>query len=245
MRSEWKAVLAWVLLLLFCLYIVGLGVSGKLTYYIHPRYELFALITIGCCLVIGLVGLGLSLRKALHTKRTGRLQIGDVWPGWTGLLMIALLLAGLFLAPQTLSTYIADQRSLDFNAITAPADSNSSLLFTTDTSQLSIREWVTALANSPDTAMYTGKPVKALGFVYANEQDGGDDVFYVSRFAITCCAVDARPIGLPVLYSDWRGTYSPETWVEVTGEWVERDGKLVIQPTNITTTQEPEDPYAQ
>lgn len=246
MRSEWKAVLAWVLLLLFCLYVVGLGFTGTLTYYIHPRYEVFAVVAMGFCLAVGAIGLAISLQHAIAVKHTGKLKLRDAWPGWTGVLAITLLLAGLFIPPQTLSSHIADQRSLDFNTVPLAGDtSNSNLLFTTDTTQLSIREWVTALANSPDNAAYTGKPVKAQGFVYVNKQDGGEDVFYVSRFVITCCAVDARPIGLPVAYDDWRATFAPETWVEVTGEWVEQDGTLVVRPTNVVRIDQPEDPYAQ
>lgn len=67
-----------------------------------------------------------------------------------------------------------------------------------------------------------GKPVTIVGFVAPS--DRADDDFLLTRFMISCCAADARPVQIAV--TGYGGFIPPiDTWVEVTGTWIpEPDG---------------------
>ena len=107
-------------------------------------------------------------------------------------------------------------------------------------------EWSSLLAQTSDPAFYAGKPVDVIGFITPDPD--ADDVFYVSRFMITCCAVDAQPIGVPVYLPDWQAQFEADDWVEVTGEFVsnrstESTAPIALDPAEVTGVDEPSDPY--
>lgn len=241
MRSDVKELGGYGLILLFCLYILGLFTSGKLLFYIHPRYELFAVIVTSVCFLLAVIGFTLNLWGLTHQKvkdyRQTRFQ-----PMY--ILVFALLMAALLLPPRTLTSHIAKQRSLDFNgAIQLENPSRSAAFLQTDSSKLSIKEWVAALRSTPSKQQYVGKQVRVIGFAYQNE-GATASTMYISRFVVTCCAVDARPIGLPVHQPDWQKQFAPDTWLEISGVWEMSDSGLIIKPTSIQPVQQPKDPYA-
>ena len=110
-------------------------------------------------------------------------------------------------------------------------------------------DWASLLRQTSDLAFYDAKPVDIVGFV-TEDPDDPQNVFYVSRFVITCCAVDAQPVGVPVYAPDWRETYSPDDWVEVTGTFGANPSSKSTQPiavqpgdAGISAIDEPGDPY--
>lgn len=240
MRSEYKELGGYGLIVLFCLYILGLFSSGTLLFYIHPRYELFAVIVTGLCFGLATLGFIVSLWQLTH-KKAGAAQSFRFQPIY--LLVIALLAIALVLPPRTLTSHIAKQRNLDFNGAIQLETTRSAAFLQTDSSKLTIKEWVAALRNTPSTQQYVGKPVRVIGFAYQNENEA-TSTMRISRFVVTCCAVDARPIGLPVHQPDWQKQFAADTWLEVTGVWEMSETGLIIKPTNIQPVPQPKDPYA-
>ena len=97
-----------------------------------------------------------------------------------------------------------------------------------------------------DSAFYRGKTVNLTGFITPDAADA--QVFYVSRFVVTCCAVDAQAVGVPVYAPGWRERYQPNSWVTVTGDFAahpqqHRQQPIVVMPRSVTPTTQPKEPY--
>ena len=164
---------------------------------------------------------------------------------------------------RTLSSNTADQRSANFNSIQAqPAGSGTGsgagstagggaggdtlALFGADTSRLTVADWALAFNLRSTPASYVGKEVDVVGFVF-HPKGTPEDVFYVSRFSVTCCAVDARPLGVPVYSPGWQEEFKEDSWVHLTGSFAETEEDIsepvVVTPKNIEPTEQPEHPY--
>ena len=115
--------------------------------------------------------------------------------------------------------------------------------------KFTVLDWASLLRQTSDLAFYDGKPVDVTGFITADPDDP-QNVFYVSRFVITCCAVDAQPVGVPVYSPNWSDSYAVDDWVEVTGSFGANQSSrstqpLAVQPSvdGIVGIEEPDDPY--
>jgi uncharacterized membrane protein YcgQ (UPF0703/DUF1980 family) len=65
---------------------------------------------------------------------------------------------------------------------------------------------------------------------------------------VTCCAVDAQPIGVPVYHPGWQNEYKTDSWVTTTsGFHANPDAagreSIVLIPDVITPTAQPAQPY--
>ena len=189
-------------------------------------------------------------------------------PSFTVLVAGLVLVAAYALPARTLSSGTADQRSANFNSIQAQpsgsgagsgagngagsstagggAGSDTLALFGADTSRLTVADWALAFNLRSTPASYVGKEVDVVGFVF-HPKGTPEDVFYVSRFSVTCCAVDARPLGVPVYSPGWQEEFKEDSWVHLTGSFAETEEDIsepvVVTPKNIEPTEQPEHPY--
>ena len=155
----------------------------------------------------------------------------------------------LLVPPTALTTTTATQRGINKGAVTrlsADKLSQASIFAQRDYSHLTIKEWAGLLAQTHESAFYRGKTVNLTGFVTPDAADA--QVFYVSRFVVTCCAVDAQAVGVPVYAPGWRGRYQPNSWVTVMGDFAahpqqHRQQPIVIIPRSVTSTTQPKEPY--
>jgi len=109
-----------------------------------------------------------------------------------------------------------------------------------------VREWAGILRQTQDPAFFQGKPVDVVGFVVEDKDNPG--TFYVTRFVVSCCAVDAQPVGIPVYEPGFEQEFPDETWVRVVGEFVMNPDSssshpLVVRPLDLSPTEQPRDPY--
>ena len=240
--ERWQGV---VLSLVVVVATLWLGLSGQLGLYIHPRYFVF---TIAMALVgLVLVSAGFVRRSGFAVERTSRVETT-----LTGVGVVLLLIMGVsmvVLPPTTLSSATATQREVNSGGLSTDEDAEeaAALIGTGDFEQLSVREWVSLLAQSSDPAFYSDKTARVTGFV---TPDAGDpeNVFYVARFVVTCCAVDAQPIGVPVYLPGWQADYEVDDWVQVTGRFdvsisATASDALAITPVEILSVDQPNDPY--
>jgi len=223
-----------------------LAATGQLELYIAPRHVLFA-ITMS---VIGLVAaLGSALRLTVD-------QHAALLSPWSGRLAAAasstaLIAAGalLVLPPATLTSATATQREVNSTAI---GDGGTALTEAANASSdtfaaFSILDWASLLKQTSDAGFYDGKAVDAVGFISADPEDP-ENMFYVSRFLITHCAIDAQPVGVPVYLENWKGTFSEDQWVEASGGFAtnrsqESGQPIVLLPDDIVGIDQPADPY--
>lgn len=210
-----------------------LALHDQLKLYIHPRYAWFTATMAAITLVVLLFE---------HSRASERVRLAKPFGLLSGLLCTLLCAALLMLPPKHLTSTTASQRGVNSGAIDF-ATSPASLDTGADYTQFSVKEWASLLAQTTDPAFYANKQAQVTGFVSADEHR--KDIFYVSRFVVSCCAVDARPVGVPVLMPGWQSRYQADQWVMVRGAFGEGPSgvPIVLLPTQITKTTQPEDPY--
>ncbi len=227
-RPPWGLLLS----LIGAVAICWLAGTGQLNLYIHPRYNTFTVVMAALAVIAALGAWAIRAR----TESPGR--------GWgAGAAALAMLLALFVVPPATLSASTAQQRSPN-----AGADAGEvTRLAGADPSTFALRDWA-VLVNDPDSVTsYAGQQVKLTGFVTPVD-DQHADMFYLARFVVTCCTVDARPVAVPVALQGWAGHHKPDQWLEVTGRLVPAQqlpggAVLVVQPSTITPIAQPKQPY--
>lgn len=225
-----------------------LAYSGQLVLYIHPRYIVFTVIMAGIAVVLSLL--------AVAGRRDHDDEHGAPPPRRERMLALtAAGIAGAFtlgmvvLPPATLSTATAQQREVN---ATASDDAEALATATTADAEtvaaFTVREWSAILRQTSDLAFYADRPATALlGFVVPDDDDPGN-LFYVSRFSVTCCAVDAQPLGVPVYLPGWSAQYPVDTWVEISGSFASNPSRastepVVLIPDTVEVVEQPREPY--
>ena len=124
----------------------------------------------------------------------------------------------LVIQPAALTSLTVSQRVMNSGA-NATSDARESAILKERGSytNFTIKDWSLLLSQSSDPKQYQNKPAKVSGFITASKDE---NVFFVSRFVVTCCALDARPIGVPVYSPGWRKTFAPDQWVETSGVFI-------------------------
>lgn len=238
--------------LLACGYIILIAVRGQLGFYIHPRYHLLAVVATmagGMLLILDIV---LELRHNLARKRCTsagvttterpkkpRRKIPILSIVTAGILILAIILP-----PRPLSSSSAANRATSGpTSTTGRCDKPESL----DGKPVSMNRWRSAFDDCPNDSFFDGVTIDVTGFV-ARDPSGFYDnrYFELSRFVISCCAVDSTPISILVKTPDAE-RYRDNQWLQVRGQ-IKRElsgSKAVYVLTNptITPTTEPANPY--
>jgi len=152
---------------------------------------------------------------------------------------------GIFLPPKTLSSITASQRSIDLNSINLTEESISAVQnFNKSTTNYSLGDWIAMQNFNPDPNFYIGKEVKVSGFLYKPSNLHLDtNTVIIARFIITCCAVDARPVGLRLNISN-HSEFKENDWIEAVGKFnLDNNNELIIIPESINIIEEPSNPY--
>jgi len=217
---------------------IWLGATRQLGLYIHPRYNIFSLVACG----IGLLAVAWAF-GSISDKNNRKNKLSYV-----GLLIIALSVFNLLIiGPTTLSSDIANQRGVNSAANTDVLAklSNADVISpfgSTSFTQLSIKDWASLLSQTNDNAFFVGKQASISGFITKDETDPNNR-FFVSRFVVSCCAVDARPIGVPVYFPDWQRNYEPDQWLAVEGKFEVNNDKIALYMPKIDLIDIPRDAY--
>lgn len=238
-----------------------LTITGQLGLYIHPRYFVFTAIMAVVGLVATVAGFALRPAEAADdhdhahdhdgggsaspaARRTLRARASRVA---VATVVTITVVAVLVLPPRTLTQSTVTQRALNSSTVASDAAPDQELLGTSDFSTLGVKDWSQLLAQTTDPTFFTSKSVDITGFVSADPDDP-DDVFYVTRFVVTCCAVDAQPVGVPVYQPGWKSTLQTDEWVEVKGPFASNPSAksrqpLAVMPQGVTKVDQPADPY--
>lgn len=248
--GRWQGV---VLSLIGLIATVWLGLSGQLALYIHPRYFVFTVIMAVIAGVLALAAFAFAPttqdahdngHEHEHGDEAGS-RWGWLWPVGSVLTIIAAVVALLILPPSTLTTATVAQRDLNGSAsaltLKAPALPGKG-----DYSAFTVRDWASLLRSGAGQDFFADKTATVTGFISADKTD--PNVFFVTRFVVTCCAVDAQPIGVPVYHPGWQNEYKADSWVTVTSSFranpnaASREA-IVLIPDSIKPTTQPAQPY--
>ena len=248
-RTAWRVLQRWQGILLCVAALVStvwLGLTNQLILYIHPRYIVFTVImaVIGLAFVIGSFVARHDHDHDEEPRRFGRLaSVGGT------VLTVALAVGLVAVPPATLTTATADQRVINSGQLGSSAKSVGSAASAPvgASSRFSVADWASLLRQTSDETFYRNKAADVIGFVSADKDDP-DNVFYVSRFVITCCAVDAQPIGVPVYLPSWKSGFAAGAWVHVVGSFdtdPSRGSKqpIALLPASTKKIAQPSDPY--
>ena len=238
--------------LLACGYIILIAVRGQLGFYIHPRYHLLAVVAT----VAGSMLLILDIILQLH-HNPARKRRASARPAPTkhpkkprrtipilSIITAGILALAIILPPRPLSSSSAANRATSGPTSTTGRCEKPEPL---DGKPVSMNPWRSAFDDCPNDSFFDGVTIDVTGFV-ARDPSGFYDnrYFELSRFVISCCAVDSTPINILVKSPDAE-RYRNNQWLQVRGQ-VKRElsgGKAVYVLTNptITPTTEPANPY--
>ncbi|MCA9324175.1 TIGR03943 family protein [Candidatus Saccharibacteria bacterium] len=196
--------------------------SGSLTLYIHPRYVLFTVIMSS----VGAISLAIALTmKSLHPTKAVSFPLL--------ILCITYIITIVAIPAKTLSPRTALTRQ-QTNQLLPTSERSTFDSFSSDYSHFDIKDWYTLLQSNPRPEQIIDKEAKLNGFFY--RKDGNP---YIARFRLSCCAVDATPLAIPIEVS--------ENLLE--GEWYSISGKIVdsanpkVKVAEIHKIEEPDEPY--
>ncbi len=230
------AILAWGVLL------IRYWFSGELNLLIHPNY--FALV-----LATGIILLILAVVQILPVSRKmvkAGTHLSTFPPGWGSALMLFTAILGFVIGPSLLTSQTALHRGVR-ESLPLTQTQIEHFQVASNPEERSLIDWVRTLNAYPEPDAYDGQPVKVTGFVIHDPQLP-DNYLLVARFVITCCAVDAYSVVLPVMLNQSRVNYPADSWIKVTGLMSSQEllgeRKLIINPTEITPIDTPKDPYA-
>lgn len=231
-------------------------ITGQLYLLIHPNYFSLVFATSIVLFLLGLFKIRTVLKQGKRDSVSGDLENNQhitLLPKsvGTGLLLLAAIL-GLVIAPRPLTSQIALQRGIS-ESLPITRVQAESFRATVKPEEKTLIDWVRTLNAYPEPDEYTGQPAKVSGFVVHLPQLP-DNYLLISRFILTCCAVDAYPVGLPVKLTGSRNSYPPDTWLEIEGEMFtealpvevgKRDTRrqLAIAARSVKPIPTPADPY--
>ncbi len=206
------ALLTWGILLLK--YII----TDQLKLLIHPNYNGLVLVTSIILLLLatiqGLQMLRSNIKQKDGTKPNEHIILFP--PGFSSSILLVVALLGLFIAPNVLSSQAALQRGVT-DTLPLTRFQPQSFRISTKPEERSLLDWVRTLNAYPEPDAYTGQKANVKGFVI-HLPELPDNYLLLARFVVTCCAVDAYPVGIPVQLANRYSTYPQDTWLAVKGE---------------------------
>ena len=227
--------------------------TGQYKLLIHPNY--FSLV-LGSGII--LIVLGMIKTKSIIDNKTQNNtdHISLFPPGLGSSLLLIVAIAGLIIPPKILTSQTALKRGvgdLPLTTIQPQAFRTAS-----KPEERSLIEWIRTINAYPEPDAYKGQPANITGFVL-HLSELPDNYIMLSRFVITCCAVDAYPIGIPVKVDTSRSNYPVDSWLTIEGiaiaetlpvkdrietNRITEKRSVVIEAKAIETIPTPADPYS-
>lgn len=242
------AILAWGILLL------KYGFTGQYQLLIHPNYFYLMMLTGIILIILSLIKTQQLFKTPINTLDNEQ-HLTIFPPGIGSSLLLISALAGLIISPTVLTSSTALQRGV---TETLPLTRYQPQTFITQTKpeEQSLIEWVRTLNAYPEPDAYTGQNAKITGFVITLPELP-PNYLLLSRFILTCCAVDAYPVFIPIELPADSQPYTADTWLEIEGTMTTQNLKirdrsdapqekrrLVLQAKKIKPIPTPKNPYS-
>ncbi len=232
-----------IVILGFSVYSIYLIIIDDINLYIHPRFVSFSLVTAIIAAIYGLIIIFLNRKSFTIKAYVPKFYISA---------LIFVIVVGFGFPAMPLSAVTAEKRIDNLNNTNLYLEPNSydpRLNKLLDKEDKDINDWVYIVINYQNKEYFKNQKVNLNGFVLP-DKNYSSGFFYITKFTITCCAVDATPVGLSVRY-DWMDEFAVNDWVELEGDielrFRDEENKLnpyvIIYPDTIRKIDPPEDPY--
>lgn len=203
-------------------YIIYLYSIKKLNFLIHERYIIFTLLAGIVLLIVGLIGVSITF-KIKNKKIQFNLSLV--------ILIVSILVP--FIQLKSLSSESFNIRSANSKVKIADnekQDIRQKINFRIDTNEFTIYDWIKA-KGLDDLSIFKEKEFTGTGFITPKP----GSMFILSRFIVSCCIVDATPIGILVDY-DYTKEYKANDWLEVRGKFKIQDVNGIMEPVIVPTS---------
>ena len=227
---------------------IWLAATGRLTLYVHPRYTLLTVImaVLTLLVLVGMAAVGVPSaadEDSDHDHVTRMSAFGRLLIWSNGAVLVCAALALLVIPPATLSSTARQNRELVTSG-QALDSTKVAALVGADPATFSVKDWAAVLSQGGPEAVL-GKQVDLSGYVLDQDEE---DVFFIARLAVSCCAVDAQPIGVPVYRPGWRDEIEPGAWIRIDGAFVNNPSpdsqeSVAIGVGSLANIEEPDQPY--
>lgn len=234
--------------------------TGQLYLLIHPNYFL---LVFASGIILFILSMAKIVQVVLDYKNNSYLEEKDDYQGanllpkgWASSLLLSVAILGLTIQPMVLNSETALQRGIT-DSLPPTTLQAESFLNQTPPEGRSLIDWVRTINVYPEPDNHIGQPANITGFVvHINHLP--ENIIYLSRFVLTCCAVDAYPVGILVELPTPRQEFPPDTWLEVQGvmntatlpplERINEDSQrerryVVLQAEVVKTIPTPRNPY--
>ncbi len=244
---EGLSLLAWGVLLL------KYSFTGQYKLLIHPNY--FSLV-LGSGIVLLVLGI-IKVKSISNNRQPNKSEHISLFPpGLGNSLLLIVAIAGLLIPPKVLTSQTAIKRGVGDLPLTTVQP--QAFRTASKPEERSLIEWIRTINAYPEPDAYSGQPANITGFVL-HLSELPDNYIMLSRFVITCCAVDAYPIGIPVKLDTSRSNYPVDSWLTVEGSaiaetlpvkdrietnTITEKRSVVIEARAIETIPTPADPYS-
>jgi uncharacterized repeat protein (TIGR03943 family) len=206
------------LLIALGIFLTAKIVSGKLIWYIHPRF-----IPLTILAVIVLVLIGLVIFRAGNQTGQEKDNSNEEEPGhehspsfWRlGVIMLPLAIGVLIPAHPLTASAVAGKGISSAVPITAAG--SATIQFGQPADTRNILQWNDLFNSDADPSSYLGQQANVIGFVY-HDPNLKEGQFLVGRFALVCCPADAFAV---VMVVNW-----PKSSALPTNQWVKVKGTV-------------------
>jgi len=244
---EGLSLLAWGVLLL------KYSFTGQYKLLIHPNYYSLVLGSGLILLVLGII----KVKSIFNNRQPNNSDHISLFPpGLGNSLLLLVAIAGLLIPPKVLTSQTALKRGVGDLPLTTVQP--QAFRTASKPEERSLIEWIRTINAYPEPDAYSGQTANITGFVL-HLDELPDNYVMLSRFVITCCAVDAYPIGIPVKLDTNRSNYPVDSWLTVEGSAISETlpvkdrietnaitekRSVVIEARAIETIPTPKDPYS-
>lgn len=223
--------------------------TGQIKLLIHPNYAWLVvcagliLTVMGSLRIFPLVIALVRRRQQISNQSEEHLSLFP--PGVGSIVLLAIAILGLSVSPRALASDMALKRGVT-ETFSFTRSQPQSFRAAIKPENRSLIDWVRTLNAYPQPDAYTNQKVNVKGFV-VHSPELPNEYLLISRFILTCCAVDAYPVGIPVKLETPRDNYNVDQWLEIKGtmatEELGEKRQLVIVPNQIEKIATPNDPY--
>jgi uncharacterized repeat protein (TIGR03943 family) len=237
-----------VLLIALGIFLTTKIASGKLIWYIHPRFIPLTVLAVIVLLLIGLVVFRAGSRTGQDQSVEGddEQESGhEHGPSAWRLAVVTLPWAiGVLIPAHPLTASAVEGKGIS-SAVPITAGGTAASTFDQAADTRNILQWNGLFNSNADPSTYLGQDADVIGFVYhdANLKDGQ---FFAGRFALVCCPADAVVV---VMVVNWPQSASlpNNQWVKVKGpvQSVKINGQTLpsIQAVSVELVDPPTQTY--